>query len=508
VGDSRPQGWASASPEDLTRLREVLAQVLYTDRDIALKFGALEVPTPNMRNLSRLLRATSGRTPLDLAIRLFLLGQAVTEEEAASALDGEPPDRWVDAGVLERRGSSVTAALLLVPFRGFLLAFDNPIPVAGQIHADVVTGLNNSSIALLLFTIRREFRRALDVGTGGGIQALFASRHCEEVVATDLNPRALAVTRFNLLLNGVTNVRLVLADAAQPLQKSRFDLIVSNPPYMISPGRRYVFREGGLGRDEFCRRLVRDAAEKLVDGGYAQICCEWIHPAGEDWRNRLSAWFERTGCDAWVLHTTTADPAGYAERWIEDSEPAAGEHSGDLFNSYLDYYESERIEAIGSGLVALRKREGRANWIAIEDAPEWQSQEFGAEIELGFRLRDYLEEAGGPAGLLAGRFEASPDLVLEQTLQPRAGQWQPAAARLRLTRGLQFSGNVDGRVAEIVSRCDGVTPLAEVFRSLAASLGLEPGRITAGGLEVVRQLVRQGFLLPKGFIRSSPSDAP
>lgn len=56
---------------------------------------------------------------------------------------------------------------------------------------------------LAALTVRRSIGTALDLGTGGGVQALLAARHSRRVVAVDVNPRALRYTAFNARLNGL-----------------------------------------------------------------------------------------------------------------------------------------------------------------------------------------------------------------------------------------------------------------------------------------------------------------
>ena len=76
---------------------------------------------------------------------------------------------------------------------------------------------------------------ARSIGPGCGIQALLAAKHSERVVATDVNPRALAFAAFNAALNGIDKIEFRLGDGFAPVEGESFDLIVSNPPYVISP---------------------------------------------------------------------------------------------------------------------------------------------------------------------------------------------------------------------------------------------------------------------------------
>src|SRR5690625_1938337 len=79
--------------------------------------------------------------------------------------------------------------------------------------------------------------RALDLGNGSGIQALHLARHCQHVVGTDISARALEYARLNLALNDVDPQRIELRRVSmlEPVAGEQFDLIVSNPPFVISP---------------------------------------------------------------------------------------------------------------------------------------------------------------------------------------------------------------------------------------------------------------------------------
>ena len=117
-------------------------------------------------------------------------------------------------------------------------------------------GVQPPSTVLARLTVRRPVARALDVGTGCGIQAILASRHAERVVATDVSERALAFAQFNLAVNGIENVELRQGSFLEPVEGERFDLVVANPPYVVSPENDLVFRDSGLGRDRVSEQIV------------------------------------------------------------------------------------------------------------------------------------------------------------------------------------------------------------------------------------------------------------
>src|SRR5262249_32817273 len=144
--------------------------------------------------------------------------------------------------------------------------------------------------------------RALDVGTGSGVQALLAARHATHVVATDINPRALAFTELNAALNGFANIEARLGSLFDSVAGERFDLITCNPPYAVSPENRWAYRDSGLQGDEISRRVMLAAADHLAEGGYATMLASWIGASEEAADDRPAEWARALrDCDAWIL---------------------------------------------------------------------------------------------------------------------------------------------------------------------------------------------------------------
>ncbi|MBU0622225.1 MAG: peptide chain release factor N(5)-glutamine methyltransferase [Gammaproteobacteria bacterium] len=122
--------------------------------------------------------------------------------------------------------------------------------------------------------------RVLDLGTGTGAIAISIAheRQDAEVVAVDASSAALEVARENAQRLGIDSVRFVQSDWFSALGAHRFDLVVSNPPY-ISAGDKHLkqgdvrfepvsaLTAGADGLDDI-RRIVRDAGQYLETGGW------------------------------------------------------------------------------------------------------------------------------------------------------------------------------------------------------------------------------------------------
>jgi len=117
----------------------------------------------------------------------------------------------------------------------------------------------------------------LDVCTGSGALAIGAALSgAGRVTAVDASLRAVLTARVNARLNGV-RVRVLRGDLFAPVADERFDLIVSNPPYVPSSpgdpgahGPRRAWDGGGYGR-ALIDRLCEGLAARLRPGGVALI---------------------------------------------------------------------------------------------------------------------------------------------------------------------------------------------------------------------------------------------
>ena len=485
-----------ADPERIHHLRGVLAQADYTDRGVTQALGVEDVCSLSGRDVPLLLRRTSRATPLDTLIRLFLIGVPVDQEAVRRAVAPMTVEEWVETGLLESEGAAVAGRMQLLPFQGLVMAFDPPRQIDAGLACDYVMGVGSSSLTLANLTVRRASRRTLDLGTGCGFQAFLAARQSTQVVAVDRNSRAVQIAAFNALLNGLENVQCLEGDLFGPVEGQEFDLVVSNPPFVISPESRYIYRDSGMHGDEVSQKIVRQAPAFLSEGGYCQILCNWAHLAGQPWQERLAGWFAGSGCDAWVMRSDTLDAASYAAKWIRHTEWDDPEHFCQRFEEWVDYYERERIEAISGGLITLRRRSEGANWFRADDSPNRMLGPAGQAILQGFEAHDFLKTVEDDARLMAQRLQVSPDVRMHQDLRPSGDGWEVLRCEVQLERGLVYAGNVDPFMAGLIAHCDGGRVLGELMADLAAALGKDPAAIAPACLGIVRCLVEQGFLVP------------
>ena len=85
--------------------------------------------------------------------------------------------------------------------------------------------------------------KVLDLGTGSGIFALFAAQQkAAEVIATDINSKAVNYARENARINGLAGrIEFHQGNLFEPVEGRKFNLIICNPPFVPTPPNARFF---------------------------------------------------------------------------------------------------------------------------------------------------------------------------------------------------------------------------------------------------------------------------
>lgn len=383
----------------------------------------------------------------------------------------------------------------------------------GVLRHDHVLGIGQASTTLVQVTARRHVARALDLGTGCGIQTFHLLHHAEHVTATDISERALAFTRFNLMLNAAalhldpaepeSRVSLRLGSLLDPVAGQEFDLVVSNPPFVITPrgagetaSDQFTYRDGGLPGDDIVAALVRDLPSVLAPGGTAQLLGNWEIPAGAAWADRPRSWAS-PDADVWFIQREQVSPEEYAETWLRDASEARDRRLyQDSYAAYLDDFASRNVEAIGFGMIWLRRPAAGARPVMSR----FEEITYPIEQPVGPHLGAAVERADW---LAAHELESAHLLVADDVTEERhqrPGAEHPGVILLRQGAGLRRTNLLSTELAGFVSACDGELSVGQIIGALDALLGGYEGYDSAafrqGLLDEVANLVRDGFLLP------------
>ena len=478
------------NPDTAKRLREAIDKGGYSDQAIGDRLATSRLATPGPRENVYGLECTREMTPVDVLIRLLFLGVGVKAGDVRAVLTPELVDAGIEAGLFVEEQGDIRCQVMLMSHAGFLLATDG----YRREGWDRVMTLGMSSTNLAGLTIRRHSRLTLDLGCGSGVQSFLAAPHSDRVIGIDANPRAVEMARLGAQLNGLSNVEFIVGDWLKPVQGLQFDLVVSNPPFVISPGKDLQFRDSGRG-DSLCRELTKTVPEILADGGFFQMYLEWMVPAGQKWEERVAGWVDKTGCDSWLLKHDVISPARYARIWTADAKE---EEIEERFLAWLRNVEALGASAIGQGALTMRKRSGGVHWFRAQDAPREYMFPAGDSILAHFLLRDYLDSIeNNDQALLSERLKLSPDARLHQAFVQSGTKMETISAELTLVRGIPYQTNVDPMTMGLFARCDGNATVAELLAKMSEATGTKLKELTPTTLTLLRSMVAQGFLLPE-----------
>ena len=491
-------------PTGIAYLREALTRAGYTTAGIAARLGPAATAAISRGDHRAALRATTDRDALATLIRLYLCGTTEPVEAVAAALAPLPLADARAAGLVEPHGDGLRAGVDLEAYgEDWWVVSDLPARPGRPLPADHVLGVGGASTTLVGATIRRPVATALDLGTGCGVQALHLATHAGAVTATDLNPRALRFAATTAALSG-QRWELLRGDLAAPVAGRRFDLVVSNPPFVVGPGTAtHTYRDSGRPGDTVGRELAALAPDLLTDGGVMQYLANWAYVSGQDWRERVAGWFAGTGCDAWVIQREVSDPLSYVRLWLADTGQPA-----EAARAWLDWFDAERIEAVGFGLVTVR-RSGRDHPVVrVEDLRQRVEPPLGTQIAAWFDRQDWLRDRD-PAALLAEPYRAAEDLTLRQEARLGPEGWQVERQFLTMPHGLRWSEEVDPLVVSLVAAADGRVPARAQLAVLAATYGVSEDTLAEQAAPVIAHLVERGLLVPaSGTPTADPPGVP
>lgn len=402
-------------------------------------------------------------------------------------------------GIVEGETRGEAAGASSVTHNWWILSDLGEATTGQPLRPDHVLGIGGATTSLLTLTVREGVERALDMGCGCGIQALYLATHAHHVVATDLSHRACEITRFNALLNDVPlDVRE--GSLYEPVEGETFDLIVTNPPFVITPDSvrgsgLLEYRDGGMQRDALVRTVIRQAPQHLVDGGLLQMLGNWEIPGtaghAHPWHERLDEWLRDLPVNAWVVQRDQLDPARYVDMWIRDSggQLTSREEFETTYRQWLEDFRAAGTCAIGMGFIALQRlvedaRPGQRVYDSIEDGRAPRGEDVRRALN-SLTLADSL----APLHLIC-----APDITEERHFMP--GTTDPRAIILHQGGGLGQAVTATTALAAAVGASDGELSVGQICAALASILECDADALADELDPQLRRLIRWGFLTP------------
>jgi hypothetical protein len=472
------------------------------------------------------LRALAARGPsaLGTLATLFVLGLPVARTAADAAFPSVRVDELERAGIVRVEevdapdvdtvddADQVRPAVDLRPYAfvddagagsWWIVSDLGELALGAALDEEHVLGIGGATTTLSGLQVPVPVRRVLDLGTGCGIQAMHARRFADQVVATDISRRALDIARFNAQLNGLDGIEFRLGSLFDPVAGERFDRIVSNPPFVITPRSEgvpsYEYRDGGMVGDALVETVLQGLADHLEPGGTAQLLGNWEHHWGVDGLDRVRGWFADSGLDVWVVERERQDPNRYAETWIRDGGTKPGTPTFDhLVGAWLDDFQERRVIGVGFGYVVVRKPQpgGSAGLRRFERVPETLGSNpagLGATVARVLDAAEWLA-AHDDVALASAHLRVAGDVTEERFYWP--GNDDPTVMTLVQGGGFGRRVDADTALAAFVGACDGELSVAAIVGALAQITGVDEQALAADLLPAARELVLDGLLSP------------
>ena len=518
------------TPERATSLRadlsesgwgvEAVITLLGEAADAALR---REIRLPALRSVRAALAAGTGSSPVAVLTALFMLGEPVLATVLDAALPrtgaagaaviglvGEPDEAgYVRARVDLRPHEAVDDA---GEIRWWVASDLGELVTGRALAPDHVLGIGGAGLTLAGLTPRTRVRSALDLGCGCGIQTLYLLRHAEHVVATDVSERALSFTAFNAALAGVCvtgdpdagsgggggRLELLRGSLLEPVAGRRFDLIASNPPFVLTPP---AVREAGLPLMEYrdaggpvLPELVAGLREHLEPGAAAVMLGNWEHRDADSWREAVATWIPE-GLDGWVIEREVQDPVEYATMWLRDGglapeRDAAGFDAA--LEAWIGDFEARGVQGVGFGyLIVHRPLRPRDPWRLLEEVTTSGQGVLGHHVAEVLEVRERL--AGLDDDAVADlRPVLAPDVTEERHLIPGAAE--PTVILLRQGGGLGRTIRASTVVAALAGVADGELSVGQIASAVVALTGEDAIGLRAEMVEATRHLIAVGFL--------------
>ena len=518
------------TPEQATSLRadlsesgwgvEAVTTLLGEAADAALR---REIRLPALRSVRASLAAGTDSSPVAVLTALFMLGEPVLATALDAALPrtgaagaaviglvGEPDEAgYVRARVDLRPHEAVDDA---GEIRWWVASDLGELVTGRALAPDHVLGIGGAGLTLAGLTPRTRVRSALDLGCGCGIQTLYLLRHAEHVVATDVSERALSFTAFNAALAGVCvtgdpdagsgggggRLELLRGSLLEPVAGRRFDLIASNPPFVLTPP---AVREAGLPLMEYrdaggpvLPELVAGLREHLEPGAAAVMLGNWEHRDADSWREAVATWIPE-GLDGWVIEREVQDPVEYATMWLRDGglTPERDAEGFDAaLGAWIDDFEVRGVQGVGFGyLIVHRPLRSRDPWRLLEEVTTSGQGVLGHHVAEVLEVRERL--AGLDDDAVADlRPVLAPDVTEERHFIPGAAE--PTVILLRQGGGLGRTIRASTVVAALAGVADGELSVGQIASAVVALTGEDAIGLRAEMVEATRHLIAVGFL--------------
>lgn len=356
---------------------------------------------------------------------VFLHGGSAPQARIDRAI-GADARRWLlEAGIVAATGDELRARFRLQVADGIWIFCDEPAAGGATVMPPGPT-----TVDLLAVMPASLDGGVVDIGTGPGTIALVAAKRGGRAVATDINPRAAELTRFNARFNEL-DVDVRVGDLFEPLRGERFRWLFAQPPYVARPAEQatVTFLHGGSEGDELAMRIVAGTPAVLQPGGVAAILFD-APVRAEPLHDRLRAAVGPTGTDVAALQAPGIHPDMQAIGYASLEDPTLGPRHAAAALRYREHLERVGVAEVKHSLAVIRARGGGdvAGWTIGLPVPRLPT--------------DWTELKSFLAGLDAATLDD--EALARASVRPRAGmllaiERAPGPDRSDVRRAIRFA---------------------------------------------------------------------
>jgi len=431
------------------------------------------------------------RTEPGLRMALLLTyGGALDRAEIDSFFGSPAVESLLAAGLLVPHQDRLRFPFRLVPLEPLWVLADDVLDQPGSVMPPGPT------TGLLVRVMPRECGgTVLDVGCGPGSLALVAAaRGASRAIGTDINPRAIVMARLNARLNELA-AEFRTGDTFEPVRGERFDLVVSQPPFIMRPDdvEEIQFLHGGPRGDSVTLGVLRGAAAALTPRGECLVLADIALRADEEVGPYLAGELREAGLDVLALDTAGLAPDMHAVLYAKHATETTGPEYLKEVQRYLAHSEGQGIRAYRQTLIVARRaapdaRELRLTPLPVRDlaaatsavrATLWRSIEGSCDSDTDLLRRcvrvapdaEWMSIRGAPEGE-------------QREHRVRFGPAWPALEQIVTDEGLMLSSLLE-RSPDVATAISGYAELCEAT----------PAEVRAPLLAYIRQSLLGGMLV-------------
>lgn len=381
--------------------------------------------------------------------------------------------------------------------------------VSGPLPKDYVLGIGQATLSLAHFISRHPRKLSLDLGTGCGILAMLMTLFSTKVIATDISTRALGFATFNRTLAQIDPQRLELMQGSffDPVKDYRFDLIVSNPPFVITPQElrakgHYEYRDAQMEGDEVLKVLLEQSAKHLLPDGLIQMLANWEikeeNIKQDEKRAKLRQWAKNVELDLWVTQRGTLNGQEYAQMWLKDSGGNLNKDFDpqDIINIYQQDFSSREVASVAFGYIAGRIKKRALPFYLMQESEQGSQAPQAKQVDTVFSVADFL--AGKNQSEL-GKYRYECSLSLRESRIYRPGSTDILEIWL-IDEAKAFKASVSPQIAAVIGACDGEYSLHQII--VAVQGLMESQDLETEFFQVLEKLLYAGVLLPASVLNT------